>query len=156
MDSNFGIVHLLCGKVCSGKSTYAKKLHQENNGIILSCDDLVLSIFDEHLGSKHDEVVAKCKEYLYNLAIHIAQSGCNVILDMGFWSKNERDTIKTRFNSLNIQTELHYIHVDDKTQLSQIDKRNSQPNGNCYYIDKAILEKCNSIFEPPTFEELSK
>lgn len=156
MENSLGTIHLLCGKVCAGKSTYAKKLHEENNGIILSCDDLVLSIFDECLGSKHDEVIKKCKEYLYNLAIDIAQSGYNVILDMGFWSKIERDTIKSRFEGLNIHTKLHYVYVDDKTQLSQINKRNSNLTGNCYYIDDAILKKCNSIFEPPTFEELSE
>lgn len=155
MKDGFGNIHLLCGKICSGKSTYAKKLHQETNGIILSCDDLMLSIFDEHLGSKHEEIVDKCKEYLYTLATHIAQSGYNVILDMGFWSKIERDTIKTRFRSLNIQTKLHYVYVDDKTQLLQIKQRNSQSNGNCYYVDENLLEKCNNLFEPPTFEELS-
>ncbi len=155
MNNSFGTIHLLCGKICAGKSTYAKKLHQENNGIILSCDELVLSIFDEHLGDKHEEIVDRCKEYLYKLSIQMATSGYNVILDMGFWSKLERDTIKARFKNLDIPTKLHYIYVDDETQLLHIKERNSHLSKNCYYVDETILRKCNNLFEAPSFEELS-
>lgn len=155
MNNSFGTIHLLCGKICAGKSTYAKKLHQENNGIILSCDELVLSIFDEHLGDKHEEIVDRCKEYLYKLSIQMATSGYNVILDMGFWSKLERDTTKARFKNLDIPTKLHYIYVDDETQLLHIKERNSHLSKNCYYVDETILTKCNGLFETPSSEELS-
>ena len=37
-------VLLICGKICCGKSTYAKKLKEENNAVILSVDEIMLSI----------------------------------------------------------------------------------------------------------------
>lgn len=154
MNNKYGTIHLLCGKVCSGKSTFAKMLHQKNNGVILSCDDLMLSIFDEHLGDNHDTVANRCKEYLYKLATNIATSGIDVILDFGFWSKLERSTIKNRFNSLKIPTTLHYIYIDDYTLEQHISKRNSEHTR--YFIDENILKKCNNLFEPPTPEELSE
>jgi len=84
MKNKYGTIHLLCGKVCSGKSTFAKTLHQKNNGVILSCDDLMLCVFDEYLGDSHEEVANRCKEYLYQLATNIALSGTDVILDLDF------------------------------------------------------------------------
>ena len=32
-------VILICGKICSGKSHYAKQLQQQHNAVILSTDD---------------------------------------------------------------------------------------------------------------------
>lgn len=57
-------VHLLCGKVCSGKSHYAKSLAAELGAITLSMDELMLSLFDERLGANHDLVAARSKAYL--------------------------------------------------------------------------------------------
>lgn len=42
-------VIMLCGKICSGKSFYAEQLKNRINGIVLSCDDLMLTLFDEQL-----------------------------------------------------------------------------------------------------------
>ena len=38
-------VIMTCGLICCGKSTYAKKLQAEQNGIILSVDDITLALF---------------------------------------------------------------------------------------------------------------
>ncbi|HOV25823.1 MAG TPA: AAA family ATPase [Pseudobacteroides sp.] len=43
---------IMCGKICSGKSTYSQKLKKEINAVVLSCDELMLSLFDEQLGDK--------------------------------------------------------------------------------------------------------
>lgn len=37
-------VIMTCGLICCGKSTYAKRLKNENNVAILSIDDLTLSM----------------------------------------------------------------------------------------------------------------
>ena len=43
-------VFLICGKICSGKSTYAKKLAKTHNAVILSVDEIMLAIFDHGAG----------------------------------------------------------------------------------------------------------
>lgn len=37
--NNYGTIHLMCGKICSGKTTFAEKLRKDINGVILSCDE---------------------------------------------------------------------------------------------------------------------
>lgn len=46
-------VIMTCGLICCGKSTYAKRLKNENNAVILSIDDLTLSMFPEESGDMH-------------------------------------------------------------------------------------------------------
>lgn len=43
-------VLIMCGKICSGKSTYAEKLKLENKAVILSVDELTLALFENQAG----------------------------------------------------------------------------------------------------------
>ena len=52
-------VILICGKICSGKSTYAEKLRMENKAVLLSIDEIMLALFGFYVGNKHDEYVEK-------------------------------------------------------------------------------------------------
>lgn len=48
-------VFLICGKICSGKSTYAEQLRVKNKtAILLSVDEIMLSIFGQYIGERHD------------------------------------------------------------------------------------------------------
>lgn len=38
-------VILICGKICSGKSTYAEQLRVQNNAVVLSTDEITLALF---------------------------------------------------------------------------------------------------------------
>ena len=74
-------IMLICGKICSGKSTYAKRLAEKSKAILLSVDEITLALFGQHIGEKHDEIVRKTEEYLYNKAVEIIKLGVNVIFD---------------------------------------------------------------------------
>jgi len=94
-------VILVCGKICAGKTTYAKKLAEEIGAVILSVDEITLALFGQHLGDKHDEMVEKTKKYLFGKAAEIISVGVNVILDWGFWTREERQyavTFRKRCN----------------------------------------------------------
>jgi predicted kinase len=52
-------VILICGKICSGKTTYTKKLIEENKAVLLSCDEITFALFGQYIGEKHDEMVEK-------------------------------------------------------------------------------------------------
>ena len=79
-----GKIFLICGKVCSGKSTLAALLRASENAVVLSCDEVVFSLFGEDFGERHEEVTNRVKKYLCKKAAEIAHMGGNVILDWGF------------------------------------------------------------------------
>ncbi len=140
---------LTCGKVCSGKSTLAKKLKAERNAVILSCDELMLSLFDEQLGEKHNETVRKSEEYLLKKSVEILECGIDVILDWGFWTKSERQQVREFYHSHGFDIEWHFLNISDEQQKRNILKRNSERDENTYFISEEMAEKFNSIFENP-------
>ena len=90
---------MTCGKLCSGKTTYAKKLQKEGKAVILSIDEIMLAVFGKDAGEKHDEYVAGIKQYLYQKTLEIIHNGLNVVLDWGFWTKEERAFARSFFSS---------------------------------------------------------
>lgn len=150
-------VYLICGKICSGKSTYAEQLRIQNNAVLLSTDEITLALFGQHCGDKHDDYVERTQSYLFNKSLELIEVGINVILDWGFWLKEERDYAREFYNSRNIACEFHYIDISDNTWKARLKKRNSAilaEETNAYYIDDNIAKKFTSIFEEPNEDEI--
>ena len=98
-------VFLICVRICCGKTTYAQKLCKENNAVLLSVDEITLALFCLHGGDKHDEYVERTQNYLFKKSLELVEAGINVILDWGFWLKEERDY--ARLSMFCSQTESH-------------------------------------------------
>ena len=153
-----GKIIAICGKICCGKSYYSKQLKEREKAVILSCDELTSILFDNNLGDKHDEMSKKIWKYLLKKAEDIIKTNTNVILDWGFWSKNDRKYINKYFNSKGIICEWHYINIDDKSWQKNIDERNqrvlSGNGGSDYYLDEGLMKKLLSKWEEPSKKEI--
>ena len=150
-------VIMTCGKICSGKSTYAQKLRLEYSAVILSVDEITLALFGNEAGEKLDNYVCRAENYLYNNSLEIIETGTNVILDWGFWTKSERELARDFYNSHGIENEFQYINITDEEWHRRIEKRNSDISAgrlNAYYVDSGLAEKFGRIFEPPATDEI--
>ena len=150
-------VIMTCGRICSGKSTYAQKLKEQLCGVILSIDELMLDILGGDTGDRHDEFVSRTEKYLYKKSVEIAKAGTVVILDWGFWKKSDRDFARSFYRENGIDCEFHYISVDDDEWNRRIEKRNAEVrNGrsDAYFIDEGLAAKFESLFEAPDKGEM--
>lgn len=62
-------VILICGKICSGKSTYAKKIAKQQKAVRFNPDEIMKHFFGEHLGDKHNEVLQKTLDFIFYKAV---------------------------------------------------------------------------------------
>lgn len=148
---------LLCGKIASGKSYYARQLSEALPAVILSCDDLMLTLFGGDAGERHDLLASRAQTYLFHLSLEILAAGRHVILDWGFWTKQSRDAARAFYESKKIPTELHYIHIDDTLLQAQIRQRNAavaDGSVQAYFVDAGLLAKLESRFEIPDETEV--
>ena len=151
-------LYLIFGKICSGKTTYSKKLCEENNAILLSVDEIMLSLFDQCCGRElHMEYERRIKDYLFTKSLEIIEKGFDVVLDWGFWTKEERNATKDFYKSRNIDCELHYIEIDDETWKYRLNKRNKKILENktkAYYLEHNRALEFASMFKKPDREEI--
>ena len=144
----------VCGKICSGKTYYARQLLEKENAVILSCDELTKALFDNDLGERHDEMSLRIWDYLKAKSVELVNAGCTVILDWGFWTAKDRKSLTEFYRTHNIPVEWHYIDVDDRTWHMNIEERNrrvsSGEGGSDYYLDEGLMEKLLSKWEEPS------
>lgn len=150
-------VILLCGKIASGKSYYARHLAKTLPAVNLSCDDLMLTLFGGDAGERHDLLASRAQTYLFHLSLELLAAGQDVILDWGFWTKQHRDAARTFYERNGISTELHYIDIDDTLWRAQIRQRNAAVTDGsvqAYFVDEGLLAKLESRFEIPDAAEV--
>ncbi|MBR6337065.1 MAG: ATP-binding protein [Ruminococcus sp.] len=144
-------VIITVGRICSGKSTYCKRLAKEINAVIFSVDELTLTLLGQQAGDKLSEYVEKLEAYFLQKAVQTVHNGVNVIIDIGLWTRGERDEVRAFFKERNIPLELHCIDIDDNEWQRRIDERNAdiKANGRAdYFVDEGLAKKAAALFEP--------
>lgn len=155
-DSKRGAtLHLMVGLPCSGKTTYANKLKDECSALLFTPDIWHLKLFGDDLGSPdHDKHHDSVESIMWEAAVQALQIGVNVILDFGFWVKEQRDYFRNKAKELGVGFQIHYMDVPLQEIKQRLLCRNSQGKNDVFSISIESFEKWADIFEPPSREEL--
>ena len=149
-------VIMTCGRICCGKSTYARKLQENRNAVVLSIDDITLTLFPEGAGEMHDTYVLRAEQYLLSLSLQILENGVDVILDWGLWTRAQRERLRAFYTGHGVENEIHYLRLSPEEWERRIRKRNAEQNKEepqSYYVDEGLLRKVDSLFEEPSDTE---
>lgn len=153
-------VYLICGKICSGKSHYSKKLQEEIGGVILSPDEATFDLIENCQGEFYNQFIKRLISYLNKKSVDIVKGGCNVIYERGLWSRDERETIRKYYKENKIECEIHYIKVNDELWHKQIESRNKMvqegKGGSNFFLDEGLMNKLKNKFEEPQPNEIDK
>ena len=150
---------ITCGKLCSGKTTYAKKLANELPAVDFSVDDLTLLLLGPYPGEVLDEYVEKLEGYFFEKSIELAKRGISSVIDIGLWTKAEREAVKRFYLERGAACELHYIKISDSVWRERVEKRNKdveEGRNSAYYVDENLLKKFESFFEEPSPDEVDE
>lgn len=154
-----GKVILICGKIGSGKTTYANKLASELNAVIFAHDEIMLGLFGAELYKNDKEQFYKyapwVEDYVKRKAGESAKAGAIVICANGFWSRMERDELRKFYADMGVACELHYIDTPEEQRLKFIQKRNENiRQGELGYI-LTHENDINHFFEIPNDDEIN-
>jgi len=145
-------LHLVCGLPGSGKSTLARELETAGEGIRLSPDEWMVALgFD-----LYDEKARTHVEHLqWSFGQRLLAGGISVILENGFWSREERDAYRSVAATHGAATRLHYLFVPIEELKRRIAARNLDLPPKTT-INPNDLDAWSAMFEPPTEEELNR
>lgn len=153
-----GKIIAICGKICSGKTYYANQIKEKENAIVLSTDEITYDLTNNKQGENYEEFANRVNSYLKKKSVELVNIGCNVILDWGFWTFEQRKEVTEYYKIRNIDIEWHYIDIDDKLWYKNIEARNKKvllgKGGFDFYVDDGLLKKLLSKFEIPDRNEI--
>lgn len=93
---------------------------------------------------------------LWNIASRALELGTNVILDFGFWAREEREDYRSRAKQLGASSEVHYLDVPEDELLRRLEKRNSLPSQESFLISEEAMKPWIAFFQKPVLDELER
>ena len=149
-------LYLICGMSGSGKTTLAKELEANGDALRLCPDEWISVIIkNKHDESELDRLRAPVEGLMWDLAKKLLISGVDIILENGFWSREERNEYLKNAKQVDadVKVILHYLDLSIEKLWDRIQKRNLELPDDCFHITREQLSQWMDWFTPPNQEE---
>lgn len=147
-------LHLLCGKIASGKSTLANTLATAHAALVLSEDHWLAQLYPGEILSIADYLrsAQRIRGVLGPLVVNLLQSGVNVVLDFPANTLANREWLRGLAQTAQVPHCLHYLELDDATCRARLHARNARGEHDFAATD-AEFDLITRHFSVPSEEE---
>lgn len=159
-DSSSPRIHLVCGALGAGKSTYAQRLAVANNAVRFATDDWMQELFGPDRPTPMSwpwavERVLRCERRILSVALQILRTGGDVVLELGLMKVADRQRVLAEVSGGDHGVEIHWIETSDDVRRARVAARNTV-HGETYAfeVSPAMFDMVERLYEPPTTEEL--
>ena len=150
-------LHLMVGLPCSGKTTLARQLEVERSALRLTPDEWQVRLFGQDAAEpEHNDRHGLIEALLWDLAARLLMLGTSVLLDFGFWAREEREDFRLRAKKLGASSEVHFLDVSEEELLQRLAARNAQLSEGVFHIPEEMLRPWIAFFQAPTPDELRR
>jgi predicted kinase len=148
------VMVLIVGLPGAGKTSWARRLEEERQGIRLTPDEWMDALFQTNEVNGRRWVLES--EMLWAVAARALGLGVDVILDYGCWSAEERDLFRTRAQQLGASAEIVVLDLPLPVLWERLEKRNANLPAATFRVSRDDLQEWSTKFERPTAEELQR
>lgn len=152
---------LIVGSTGAGKTTYARRLADELGGVRFSIDEWMTTLFwaDSPQPIQFQwtiERVRRCEAQIMATAQQVVARGLPALLDLGFTTKEHRDTFRAFAAEAGLSAAVHFIDVPADERWFRVNRRNKD-RGETYamQVDRQMFDFMDAMWEPPLEAEWS-
>lgn len=139
----------------AGKTTLAKELECSLPAVRLSPDEWIAAVLKTpNDRPEMDRIRPAVDSLQWQLGQRLLTLGTNVILEQGFWSKDERMSYLQTAKHLGSHVHLYYLDVHRDVLRDRIKKRNSKNSSDSFFVHPDEVDTWLTWFTPPDEEEL--
>lgn len=148
-------LYLMVGLPCAGKTSRAKELEDKLGALRLTPDEWHVGLFGHDIDDpEHDKRHGIIEERLWEIAIRALSLGTNVILDFGFWSKEEREFFRSQAKKIGARSEIIFMDVGTEELMKRVRIRNENLTDSIHYIPEDMMISWIELFQKPDSDEL--
>lgn len=139
---------IVCGLPGAGKTTVARSLASERNGVRLCADDwldaLEINLWDEGLRDRVERLQ-------WDFGQELLRLGNVVIIEWGTWGRDERQQLRTTARLLGARVELFFLDPPLDELWRRIEGRGQEDPP----IARSDLEQWDTVIQRPDVAELA-
>ncbi|WP_327356511.1 AAA family ATPase [Streptomyces sp. NBC_01304] len=148
-------LYLTCGLPGSGKTTLARRIERERDALRLTADEWLFRLHTKERGPELDKHRDPVEQVQWDVARRVLELGCNVVVDWGLWSREERDHYRTGARELGARVVLCVLDPPRAELVRRLTARNAALPPGTFRIAEAELDEWDGWFERPTAAELA-
>lgn len=154
MHTQVPTLHILCGKIASGKSTLAARLSAKPGTVLITEDAWLDTLFRDELQTREDYV--RCSRRIKSaMQPHIAallRAGVSVVLDFPANTLGQRRWFKEIVETTGAAHALHFLDVSDEVCLARLRARNTSGD-HPFVVTDTLFHEITGYFTEPDVDE---
>jgi predicted kinase len=135
-------VSLVCGFLCTGKTSFTLKFATDTNAVALCLEEVVVQIFGygvDHAYLANRRVAVR--EVMWTQADLLVSRGVSVVLDFGFWSRAERDKARALAALHEAKVQMFHVTAEDEVIYRKLAERNKVvPTSSPFFLSETDVE----------------
>lgn len=151
---SMAIAHLIHGYLGAGKTSFSKRLEREISAVRFTHDEWMKALYGNDPPEQHfAEYANRVSLLMEDLWRRCLRAGADVILDFGFWSRAERDRIRSSVEELGADARLYRLSCPDDVAWQRIQARNAALDSSLYIAPNTFVV-LKARFEPLDDDEV--
>ena len=153
-------VHLICGPIGAGKTTFANALAEETSAMLFSIDQWMIQLYGPDAPKNltpdwYEPRVARCERQIWTLVEQASGKRVASVLDLGFQQKRHREKIIDWSIGSGLTPVLHVMDAPREERWTRVERRNDLGDAESHLrITRPMFDFIESRWAPPTGAEL--
>lgn len=144
---------LLHGFIGAGKTTFAKTLESDQHAVRFTHDEWMSQLYgDDPPVEFFQDYAGRVSSVMQGTWTRCLDLGVSVVLDFGFWSRAERDTIRSIVTNHGGEAVLYHLNCAEEVAWKRVDERNRNLGGSLL-ITPNTFKVLKARFEPLADDE---
>ena len=143
-------VYLLCGFIGAGKTTFARALEARTGAVRITKDEwLIRLIGNDPTIDGYADYDRRIVGLSRDVAFQLVEKGIDVILDEGFWAKEERALMRRRIEGMGAEAMLYYLDTPLETIRKRVAQRDADHPAGLWLDERSIAGLLPAILATP-------
>lgn len=142
-----GTAHLIHGYLGAGKTSFARQLEARLPAVRFTHDEWMVALHgSDPPADRFPELFRRVSDLIEVQWTRCLQLGLDVVLDLNYWSRAQRDATRARVASLGARHRLYHLSLPDDEAWARIERRNTEPGA--LFIARTTFEILRPRCEP--------
>lgn len=125
--------HMIYGYIGAGKTTFARRLERELGAIRFTHDEWMLDLYGpdppSELFQTYSARVSRRLDAVWHRCFEL---GLDVVLDLNFWTREQRDTVRSFVTASGGTHRLYALQCPEDVAWARVERRNADLESSLY------------------------